>query len=426
MEPETDTIRPGIPEKLSFLFRPSRYKVIYGGRGSGKSVGAADALLIRATQEPLRILCARELQSSIRDSVHRLLADEIQRLGMDGFYRVQQADIRGLNGSEFIFKGLRHNVSEIRSTQGVNICWVEEAAVVSRASWTVLIPTIREPGSEIWMTFNPELEDDPTYQMFVVHPPPDCISVKLDWHDNPWFPDVLEREMEHLKEVDYDDYLTTYLGHCRQALQGAVYANEIRGATEEGRICHVPYDPTKPVHTFWDLGWADNTAIWFAQIVGFEYHAIDYLEGSQRTLADYLKELQGKPYVYGTDWLPHDAESKQMGTGRSIEELMRAAGRTVKIVPKLSVADGINAARTIFPNVWFDAEKCADGLQCLRRYRYDVDPDTRQRSRQPIHDNFSHGADAYRYMSLSLKERPATKLTYYEPQFVPSRTGWMR
>jgi phage terminase large subunit len=231
--------------------------------------------------------------------------------------------------------------------------------------------------------------------------------------------------MEHLRVTDPDSWLTVYEGHCRQTLDGAIYAREIRRATEEGRLTRVPYDATKPVHTFWDLGWADNTSIWFAQAVGFEYHVIDYLEGSQQPLTHYLQELQKRGYVYGTDWLPHDGQSKQLGTGRSIEEMMRAAGRTVRIVPKLSVADGINAARTVFAQCWFDSERCADGLQCLRRYRYDVDQDTGQFSKVPLHDQASHGADAFRYLALGLKDGGKPKVTKIVPTFRPGPQSWM-
>ena len=175
------------PEAFEFLFQPSRYKVVYGGRGSGKSVNVARALLIQGLQQPLRILCARELQTSIKDSVHRLLCDEIDQLGMGDFYNIQQAAIFGRNGTEFIFKGLKHSVSEVKSTQGIDRCWVEEAQVVSKTSWDVLIPTVRKEGSEIWITFNPMLEEDETYRRFVVGPPPTAIVRKVNWNENPFF-----------------------------------------------------------------------------------------------------------------------------------------------------------------------------------------------------------------------------------------------
>lgn len=409
------------PEKLECLFRPGRYKVLYGGRGGAKSWGVARALLVQGAAEPLRVLCAREIQKSITDSVHRLLADQVAALGLSGFYEVQQTTIKGDNGTQFIFAGLRHNINNIKSLEGADRVWVEEAQTVSKASWEKLIPTIRKPGSQIIVSFNPELDTDETYVRFVKNTPPGAEVVKIDWRDNPWFPEELRAEMAHLRETDPDAYLTIYEGHCRQVLDGAIYAKELRAATEEGRLCRVPYDQTKPVHTFWDLGRADKTSIWFAQIVGFEFRVIDFYENSGEALAHYLKALQGKPYVYGDDWLPHDANNELLASERTIAQQMRAAGRTVRITPKAKVVDGINAARSLFPNVWFDADRCADGLNHLRRYRYDVDPDTGQFSKEPLHDDASHAADAFRYLAVALREKKAPAAM--KPIFRPAVTG---
>ena len=152
------------PLKLQCLFSPeySRYRVLWGGRGSGKSWGAARALLIKGVQKPIRVLCAREFMSSMRDSVHKLLCDQIIELGLTDFYEITQSSIRAKNGTEFSFIGLKNNVANVKSYEGVDICWVEEAQTVSRLSWDVLIPTIRKEGSEIWITFNPLLETDDT------------------------------------------------------------------------------------------------------------------------------------------------------------------------------------------------------------------------------------------------------------------------
>lgn len=402
-------VKADFPEKLECLFQPSRYKILYGGRGGAKSWGIARALLVQAAAKPLRILCAREIQKSISESVHQLLRDQIAALGLSDCYEVLQNEIRGKNGSLFLFAGLKHNVENIKSKEGLDIVWVEEAQTVSKKSWDTLIPTIRKEGSEIWISFNPDLEDDETYQRFVKSPPPGAIVQKINWSDNPWFPEVLRLEKDSLKEKDPDAYLTVWEGHCKQTLDGAVYASELRAATEGNRICRVPYDPTKPVHTFWDLGWADNTSIWFAQAVGFEFRLIDYLQDSQKPLGHYLQKLQERGYVYGTDWLPHDAQAKQMASGRSVEELMRAAGRTVRIVPRLSLADGINAARTVFSKCWFDETKTADGLQCLRHYRYELDEDKKTFKRTPLHDWASHGSDAFRYFAIAMEEPKAER-----------------
>lgn len=414
------------PEKLGFLFNPARYKVLWGGRGGAKSWNIARAMLALGTQSPLRILCAREIQKSIADSVHRLLADQIENMGLGVFYEVQKTAIVGLNGTNFLFAGLRHNIGSIRSVEGIDIAWIEEAQTVSKASWDALIPTIRKDGSEIWISFNPELDTDETYKRFVLNHPPDAEVVKVGWRDNPWFPAVLRAEMDHLKRTDHDAYLTVWEGHCRQVLDGAIYAREIREATEAGRLSgRVPVDASKPVHTFWDLGRADKTAIWFAQQIGFEHRIIDYYENRGEALGHYLKTIQARGYVYGEHWLPHDAENELLASERTIAQQMRAAGFTVRIVPKIGVADGINAARTLFPNCWFDAEKCADGMNSLRRYRYDVDPQTGQYSKAPLHDDASHGADAFRYLAVSMTERKAPVLTLKFRQAPAGAAGWM-
>jgi phage terminase large subunit len=398
------THRAEFPEKLRFLFEPARYKVLYGGRGGAKSWGVARALLIQAASTPLRILCAREFQNSIVESVHHLLHAQVEATGLQSFYEIQSSLIRGANGSEFVFAGLRNNITKIKSFEGVDRVWIEEAQTVSKSSWEVLIPTIRKEGSEIWVTFNPELETDETYRRFVIHPPIGAKVVKINWNDNPWFPMTLRREKDELKERDLDAYLNVWEGNCRVTLDGAIYAKELRLAQEEGRIRTVPYDMAKPVYTFFDLGWADNTSIWFAQTVSGELRLIDYYGNHQMPIQHYIAVLQNKGYLYGTDWLPHDARAKEQGSGRSIEEIMIAAGRNVRIVPRLSVSDGINAARTIFNRCYFDEQKCAEGLQSLRHYRYDVDPDTKQFSDRPLHDWSSHAADAFRYFAVAIEE----------------------
>jgi len=395
------------PKKLECLFKPaySRYRVMYGGRGGAKSWGIARALLIKGAQKPLRILCARELQKSIKDSVHKLLSDQIDSMGLNGFYEITQDAIRGGNGSEFIFVGLKNNVTSVKSIEGVDICWVEEAANVSRNSWNVLIPTIRKEGSEIWISFNPELESDETYVRFVANPPNNAVVQKVNWSDNPWFPETLRIEMETLKGRDVEQYYNVWEGLCRQTVDGAIFAKEMQLAELDGRITRVPYDPTKPVHAIFDLGWSDQTAIWFLQFVGMETRLIRYIEDSQQTISFYLAKMQTYGYIYDTLWLPHDAENKTLAAnGRSIEEIVRSSGFKTRIIPRVPIVDSINAARTIFSNCWFDREHCHDGLQCLRHYRYDVDPDTKAFSRTPLHDQYSHGADAFRYIGLMINE----------------------
>lgn len=398
-------IQAEFPTKLRFLFEPARYKVLYGGRGGAKSWGVARALLLEGVQKPIRVLCAREFQNSIRESVHHLLESQIEALGLKSFYEIQTATIIGINGTEFVFTGLHNNTNGIKSFEAIDRVWVEEAQSVSKKSWDDLIPTIRKLGSEIWITYNPELESDETHQRFVINPPSDAIVAKVNWQDNPWFEDTtLPQERLDTLKRDPEGYQNIWEGKCRSALKGAIYAKEIEKAEEEGRIRDVPYDALKPVHTFFDLGWADHTSIWFAQSVGQELRLIDYYEDSQKSINHYIQLMQSKEYIYGTDWLPHDAKAKSLQTGKSTEEVMLAMGRKVQITPNLSVFDGINAARTIFNRCFFDKTKCSDGLRALRHYRYDIDPISKQLSGRPLHDFASHGADAFRYFALSIAD----------------------
>jgi phage terminase large subunit len=398
------------PEKLSCLFEKSRYKVLYGGRGGAKSWGVARALLILAAKDPLRILCAREFQTSLKDSVHKLLCDQIQALGLETFYDVTQATIRGINGSEFNFVGLKNNVANVKSYEGVDICWVEEAQTVSRSSWNTLVPTIRKQDSEIWVTFNPELETDETYQRFVIHTPNNAIVQKINWNDNPWFPEPLREEKDQLKIRDIQSYNTVWEGMCRVAVDGAIFADQMQQAEFDGRITKVPYDASKPVHAVFDLGWADHTAIWFLQFIGMETRLIRYIQDTQKTMTHYLATLQTFGYVYDTIWLPHDAQNKTLAAaGMTIEQIVRNAGFKTRVLDRVPIVDSINAARTIFPKCYFDRENTAEGLQCLRHYRYEVDPDTKQFSRNPLHDHYSHGADAFRYIGLMIQEPRKTR-----------------
>ena len=418
-----------LPAKLIPLRNPKRYKVLYGGRGGSKSWGIARQLLLDGYDKPLRILCAREFQSSIRESVHRLLADQIYSMGLDGFYEIQNAVIRGKNGTEFGFEGLKHNVTKIKSYEGADRVWVEEAQAVSRASWNILIPTIRKPHSEIWMSFNPELDTDETYQRFVVNPPEDSIVIKLNYSDNPWFPQVLRDEMEDMKRKDFATYLNIWEGECRPALEGAVYANELRLATEQKRISNVPYTAESGVKAFLDIGWADNTSIWFAQKLGMEYRLIDYYENSQYPIEHYLRTMQSRGYIYDTVYLPHDARAKSLQTGRSIEEIVRNTGFNVEITPQLSVADGINAARTIFNQCWFDKEKCAEGINSLRHYQYEYDKERDVNKKRPLHNWASNGADAFRYFAVgmpAIKPKPMSfNSGFGSRQYSPPANSWM-
>ena len=386
--------------------------MLYGGRGSGKSWGIARALLIKGAQSPLRVLCCREQQNSIAESVHRLLCDQIEALGLSSFYEIQRDKIIGPGGGGFFFEGIRNNVTKIKSYEGIDICWVEEAHKVSEESWMVLVPTIRKTDSEIWISFNPDLKTDYTYKNFVLNPPKNSIVVNVNWRDNPWFPNELMQEMEELKLKDFDAYLNVWEGKCRVLLAGAVYATEMRTCMAEGRITSVPYSKVAPVSAIFDLGWADQTTIWFRQKIGFEWHFIDCYQNNRKPWDHYMQVLQEKGYLYDRIWLPHDAKAKEKGTGMSIEERARKRyPNAVKLVKRLSMADGIDAARTIFGDCWFDEVKCADGIEALQNYRYEVvDAVYGSLSRVPVHDWSSHFADGFRYAAVSTKQSRSERI----------------
>lgn len=404
MPPSGTTEPAAFPSKLKFLFQPARYKCAYGGRGGAKSWGFARALLIEGARRPLRIVCGREIQNSIADSVHRLLADQIVALGLEGRYQVLEKSIRGTNGTEFLFIGLRQqDVHKIKSFEGCDIAWVEEAQAVSERSWRMLTPTIRKPGSEIWVSFNPELDTDPTYLRFVVDPPEGAVVVKIDWSDNPWFPPELERERQDLKKRDPEAYDNVWLGRCRRSVEGAIYSREIEDMHAAGRLCRVPYDPILKVHTIWDLGWNDAMSIILAQRSGSELRVIDYIEDSHKRLDEYVEMLSQRKFVWGKDFIPHDGKAADIKSGKSSEEVLRSLGRKVVVLPRLDVEEGIRAARNAFPRTYFDKERAAELINHLKRYRRHVST-THGEPGAPVHDEHSHGADAFRYMACCVDQ----------------------
>ena len=399
------------PAKLQSLFTPkARYRILYGGRGGAKSWGVARALIIKGSKKKLRILCAREVQTSIGDSVLQLLEDQIRQLGLQDFYEVQKTAIIGKNGTTFGFEGLRHNISSLKSYEGADIAWVEEASTVSKNSWDVLIPTIRKEGSEIWITFNPELEEDETYQRFVLHPPGSSILIEMSWRDNPWFPDVLNQERLDMKESRPTDYMNIWEGRPRQAVEGSIYAGELEAAHKEGRIMRVPYDQSKLVNTYWDLGHSDQTAIWFIQQIGFEYRALEYYSNSHKKLNHYLKVIKEKQYSYGTHYLPHDAKAETLAADKTIEQQVRDTLRNVSVVPQGRIQDGIEQSRLKFALTFFDKERCAEGLTALRRYAYKKNLETGRISANPDHNIWSHGADAFRTFAMARNEYPSDEM----------------
>lgn len=411
-----------LPEKLADIWRPKRYKVMHGGRGGGKSWAVAAVLLTLAAQRPLRILCAREVQKSMRDSVHRLLRDTIVRLHLEMFYEVLDTEIRGANGSLFLFSGLQsHTVESIKSYEGVDVVWVEEAHGVSKKSWDVLIPTIRKEGSEIWLTLNPDMETDETYQRFIAAPLQDTWVVQVNWSDNPWFPVVLNDERLKAKRSMLDeDYRHIWEGKARRVAAGAIYRHEMEALYADGRVRAVPYDPRLPVHTVWDLGWNDAMTIGMVQVGPQDVRIIDYIEDSHRTYDWYVARLEKRPYRWGIDYLPHDGKTANAQTGKTTEQVLKELGRRqVRCLPAVSVEEGIKAVRMMFPRCYFDQDKTARLLECLKRYQRQINSATGEPT-GPLHDEYSHGADMFRYVGQSAEHMWRSQ----QQQARPTNAGW--
>lgn len=407
------TFKAEIPVIFEGLFEPKRYKIYYGGRGGAKSWGFADALLIMGTQKPLRILCARELQKSIEDSVHKLLSDQIASLGLELFYDIQQKTIRGINGTEFIFIGLKHNARELKSKEGIDICWVEEAENVSDASWELLIPTIRKENSEIWVSFNTKQPTDATYKRFIFDADEDSLIQKVSFRDNPFFPEVLEKERLKLMKSDPKAYEHVWEGEFDSRYSGAVYAKWMADLREKGRISDkVQHDPAYPVSTLWDLGYGDTCTQWFFQEAPNEVLFIDYYENNMEGVGHYCDMLKGKvldasgdidplhehrnKYKYKAHYVPQDASKKLMEAGgRSIvEQALKDHNIRMTVIPETTHANRNAALRKVLPHCWFSESMCAVGLEGVMAYHYEYDEDLQRFKKDPKHDWSSHASTA--------------------------------
>lgn len=392
------------PEAFRFLFEPAPYKCAYSGRYGLKSWTFSRALLVKGAERPLRILCAREVQKSIKDSVHGLLKDQIQSLGLGDFYTPLETEIRGKNGTQFLYSGLAsHTIESIKSFEGVDIVWVEEARPVSERSWRILLPTVRKPGSEVWVSFNPELDDDPVYRRFVTDPLPGCITVKTSYRDAIKFgvgSDKIEELRLHDKaSMKPAEYENVWEGKCLPAVIGAIYADEISDAQEKGRITLVPYDPALKVHVIWDLGWNDNMFLILVQKHLSSLRVIEVIEDNHKTYDWFSAELKNRRHNWGSMWLPHDGYHATPESGRTPKQILTDLGWTCRPIPNQPVESGIKVARQAFGQIYFDKAKADRLVQCLKRYRRNI-PTTTGEPSTPIHDEYSHGADAFRYLAL--------------------------
>ncbi len=388
----------------------------HGGRGSGKSHFFADRLIERCVLTPTRWVCGREVQKSIRDSVKLLLEDKIQQHKLSSYFQVTESEIRTPGDGKIIFTGmLNHTIDSVKSLEAFDGFWGTEAQSFSQRSIDIVRPTIRREKSQLWWDWNPETEDAPVDKMLRgPNKLADAAVVEANWRDNPFFPEVLRKEMEADKLRDYDKYLHIWEGHYRRTLDGSVYAKELRDAYKDKRVTRVLPMPGKPVDIFWDLGKRDHTAMWFGQVQMGEYRLPKFYQNRGYTLQHYVDYAKSTGYPLGTMWLPHDADQERL-VGKSIADTMRdlMPGIDVYVLPRVQKkVISIEAGRKIFPNCFFDEEGCKEGLKALGRYRYDVDPDTGGYSQNPLHDEYSDAADAFQQLALSLDEATTSNVSF--------------
>lgn len=427
-----------LPDALVDVFTgPADVRGAYGGRGSGKTVSFAEMIAVHALRFAQSgvsgvMLCARQHMNSIKESSFAEIKSAIQSNDdLRPCFDVGENYIRTAavfpGRVDFIFRGLNDNLDSIKSTARILICWVDESENVSDDAYTRLIPTLRAEdegwNAELWVTWNPESRSSPTDKRFRQSKDPLIKIAQINWRDNPWFPAKLNRDRLRDQEERPDEYDWIWEGAYRGIARGAVYGDEIKNLDASDRIASVPYDKSKPVSLFWDLGRADKTAIWFAQIMPFGFAIIDYYENSGKGLDHYIRELQGRGYVYGDCWLPHDAENEVLASRLTVSQQLRDSGFKTRIVKKIKISEGINAARMIFDRCWFDRVKTEEGLDALRAYKYEYDEKLKEFKRDPLHDWASHGADAFRYLATALTHEAAKPVA---PKPMPSRNYWSR
>ncbi len=372
-----------------------------------------------AASRPLRIVCAREFQNSIDESVHHLLAGRIRALGLEGSraYTIEKYRIHHACGSEFIFKGLsKQDAAAVKSLEGADICWVEEAQGVSEASWRNLTPTVRKDGSRIIVTLNPDTEDSPTYQRFVLNPPTGAVVVKVNWNDNPWFPAVLEQERQDMLALDPVTYQNVWEGEPRSFSEGAIFKEEMASLERAGRIGDVPYDPAKGVFTWWDMSHSashkgDPNAISFVQVAdGSSFHVIDYWEGNNVTLPTVVRDvIKGRDYNYLGHFLPHDAANTNNHTGKTDGELLVDMGlKNVQLVERTpSLQANVNQLRLLMPRLRIDKTNCKTLIGALKGHRMERNEKTGVWSYR--HDWTSHGVSTLRGLANYTEMMQPTK-----------------
>lgn len=408
---------------------------------------------MRGQREMKKILCTREFQNSIDESVMAVLQSQASKLGLENFYEFQKTAIYGKNGTKFIFKGLRQNINSIKSFEDVDIVWNEEAQTTSQKSIDVLYPTIRKPGSQIITSYNTTYPTDPIYiETVTKHNPEDAYLCHVTYLDNPHIDEEFVRRAERIKQDDIESYNHIYLGEFDTRFSGAVYAKWMATLHTQGRIStQVKHDPDYPVYTAWDLGYDDATSIIFYQLGSNEVFIIDYYESNMEDILHYCEVLYGrkiiveerqletgdvlryslgeeipehvhrKDYRYHAHYGPHDASYKiQAAGGRSIISQADKLGVKMFSIPATSMQNNIEAFRETLPKCWVNADRCKDLVSALMHYHFDYDEDKKMFSKEPVHDWSSHAADAGELMARVWRESATTTKELDRRQLVNS------
>lgn len=415
------TVRIELPPKLIPVFTgEARYRGAYGGRGSAKTRSFAKMTAVRGYQWSMAgergvIVCGREFMNSLDESsLAEIKAAIRSEPWLNAHYEIGEKYVRTKDGRiEYAFIGLRHNLDSIKSKARIKLLWVDEAEPVSETAWQKAIPTVREHDSEIWVTWNPERRTSATHKRFRENPPDGAKIVEMNWRDNPWFPEVLNRE--RLEDMDKrpEQYAHVWEGDFVTIADGAYYASDLLKAKQEGRIGNVSADPLMSVRAYWDIGGtgakADACAIWICQFIGKEIRVLDYYEAVGQPLATHVNWLRENGYGKAECFLPHDGATQDRVYDVSYESALRAAGFSVQVIPnqgKGAAKLRIEAARRLFPGIWFDEKKTEAGREALGWYHEKRD-DERGIGLGPNHDWSSHAADAFGLMCVSYEEPKA-------------------
>lgn len=363
--------------------------------------------------EPGVIVCGREFMNSLDESsLAEVKAAIASEPWLSNFYEVGEKFIRTKCGRiDFAFTGLRHNLDSIKSKSRIRLLWVDEAEPVTETAWAKAIPTVREDGSEIWITWNPERKKSATHKRFREDPPSGSKIVEINWRDNPWFPATLDKTRREDKEKRPDQYEHIWEGGFATVVEGAYYAKDLSTAKAEGRIGNVAKDPLMQVRAFWDIGGtglrADAVSIWIAQFIGKEVRVLDYYEAAGQPLSTHVSWLRSRNWGSALCVLPHDGATNDKVFDVSYESALREAGFEVVVVPnqgKGAAKLRIEAARRLFPSVWFNANTTEAGREALGWYHEKRSEDDREIGLGPEHDWSSHGADAFGLMAVAYEE----------------------